>query len=335
MNQTQLPPSAQLMQFILGKWISKPIYVAAELGIADLLSEGPKTVNALARATNTHATSLYRVLRALACVGIFEEISEGRFGLTPMAACLKTDALRSIARMFHADWHDRAWDNLLNSVRTGKTAFEEVRGMPAFDWFKANAEAAKIYQEANAVKARNSHRAIIDNYDFSGIKTLTDVGGGLGALLALILESNSEMQGIVADLPEVIRETAKQDHFKKLKSRCKPVACDFFNQVPAGSDAYLLSHILHDWDDESCRKILQNCHAAMAYDGKLLVVEAVIPTGNSFSIAKLMDLEVFVMGGGRERTEAEFRQLFHSSGFRLSRIIPTPETIVVIEGIPY
>ena len=335
MNQTELPPHAHLMQFILGKWISKPIYVAAELGIADLLSEGPKSIDALADATNTHAASLNRVLRGLACVGIFAEVSERHFGLTPMAECLQTGALRPIARMFHADWHDRAWDHLLDSVRTGRTAFEEVHGKPAFDWFKTNTEAAKIYQEANAVKVRNSHRAVIDNYDFSGIKKMTDVGGGLGALLALILESNSEMQGIVADLPEVIKETAKQDHIKKLKSRCKPVACDFFKQVPAGSDAYLLSHILHDWDDEHCRKILQKCHDATAYDGKLLVVEAVIPAGNSFSIAKLMDLEVFVMGGGRERTEAEFKQLFQSSGFRLSRMIPTHETIAVIEGIPY
>jgi hypothetical protein len=334
MNQSELPPHAQLMQFILGKWISKPIYVAAELGIADLLAEEPKSIDDLAHATNTHAASLYRVLRALACVGIFTEVQERQFGLTPMAECLQTNALRSIARMFHADWHDRVWDHLLNSVRTGKTAFEEVHGMPAFDWFKTNAEATEIYQQANAVKVRNSHRTIIDNYDFSGIKKLTDVGGGLGALLALILESNSEMQGIVADLPEVIRETAKQDHIKKLQSRCKPVACDFFNQVPAGSDAYLLSHILHDWDDEHCRRILRNCHRAMASDTKLLVVEALIPAGNSFSIAKLMDLEVFVMGGGRERTQAEFQQLFQSSGFELSRIIPTRESISIIEGIP-
>ena len=333
MNPPELPPKSQLMQFILGQWISKPIYVAAELGIADLLSAGPKSIDELAQASNTHAPSLYRVLRALASVGIFSETQLKIFELTPMAECLKTGAMRSIAQMFHADWHDGAWDNLLNSVRTGQIAFEEVHGMPAFKWFKENPGAARIYHEANAIKIRNSHRAIIDVYDFAGINTLTDIGGGLGALLAVVLESNPAMQGIVADLPEVITETAREIHIRNLNKRCKLVACDFFKGIPAGSDAYLLSHILHDWEDEQCIKILSNCHTAMTSGAKLLVVEALIPAGNSFSIAKLMDLEVFVMGGGRERTEAEFHKLFESSGFKLSRIIPTQESISVIEGV--
>ncbi|UCG11654.1 MAG: methyltransferase, partial [Deltaproteobacteria bacterium] len=205
MRLTELPPHAQMMHFITSKWISKPIYVVAELGIPDMLSDGPKSVDELAQLSKTHAPSLYRVMRALACLGIFSETNDGRFELTPMAECLKTGAMRSIALMFHSDWHDKAWGNLLQSVRTGEVAFDSVHGMPIFDWFKENRQAERVYNEANAIKAMTSHRAIIDVYDFSGINTLTDIGGGNGALMAEILDANPKMRGIVADLPSVTK----------------------------------------------------------------------------------------------------------------------------------
>ena len=333
MTPTQVPPHAQMMQFILGKWISKPIYVAVELGIADMVADGPKSIDELAHMSKAHGPSLYRVMRALASVGIFSETGDRSFALTPMAECLKEGALRSIALMFNADWHERAWENLLDSVRTGEVAFVKAHGMPIFDWFREHPCAADIYHEANAIKAMTSHRAIIDAYDFSGVNTLTDIGGGHGALMAEILGANPAMRGVVAELPSVVNKAEEFIRTRGLKARCEVVKCDFFKEIPPGADAYLMSHILHDWDDDTCQRILGNCRRAMKPGSPLLVVEAVIPPGNEFSVAKLLDLEVFVMGGGRERTEAEFRDLFQSSGFALSRVVPTQESISVIEGI--
>jgi len=306
MKPNELPPPAQLMQFIVGKWISKPIYVAAELGIADILAEGSKSIEELAQISQSHAPSLYRMMRALASVGIFIEIEDKRFELTPMAECLKTGAMRSMALMFNSDWSDKAWGYFMDSVKTGGTAFEKAHGMPVSDWLEENPRAAEVFNEANAVKAVNSHRAIVDVYDFSGIHTLTDVGGGLGVLMAEILIANPLMNGVVADIPSVIQKAREIIRTRGLEDRCEAVECDFFKSIPTGSDAYLMSNILHDWSDEQCHIILKNCHKAMKPDSKLLIVEMVVPSGNQPSIAKLLDLEMLVTTGGCERTEKEF-----------------------------
>ncbi len=333
MEPIELPPPVQLMKFIVGKWISKPIYVAAELCIADILDKGPLHIEELAQRSQSHAPSLYRVMRALASVGIFSETEDKWFSLTPMAECLKTGAMRSIALMFNADWSDKAWGCLLDGVKTGCTAFEKAHGMTVSAWLEQNPHAAEVFNEANAVKADRSHRAIVDVYDFSGIHTLTDVGGGLGVLMAEILIANPLIKGIVADTPSVIKETKKTIQTRSVDNRCQTVECDFFQSIPTGSDAYLMSNILHDWSDEQCQIILANCHRAMKTKSKLLVVEMVVPPGNEPSVAKLLDLEMFVITGGRERTEAEFEDLFKSSGFNLSRIMPTKEGACIIEGI--
>jgi len=333
MKPNQLPPPAQLMKFIVGKWISKPIYVAAELGIADMLAEGPKSIEELAQTSQSHAPSLYRMMRALASVGIFFETEGKRFELTPMAEYLKTGAMRSIALLFNSDWSDKAWGYFMDSVKTGVTAFEKAHGMPVSDWLEINPRAAEVFNEANAVKAANSHRAIVDVYDFSGINKLTDVGGGLGALMAEILIANPLMKGVVADIPPVIQKAKEIILSRGLEDRCKAVECDFFMKIPSGSDAYLMSNILHDWPDEQCRIILTNCLRAMKTGSRLLVVEMIIPPGNEPSVAKLLDLEMLVTTGGRERTEKEFKTLLESSGFKLSRTITTKESICVIEGL--
>ncbi len=333
MKMNELPPPAQFMKFIVGKWISKPIYAAAELGIADILTEGSKSIEELAQITQSHSPSLYRMMRALASVGIFFETEGKRFELTPMAEYLKTGAMRSIALMFNSDWSDKAWRYFLDRIKTGDTAFDKAHGMPVSDWLEKNPRAAEVFNEANAIKAANSHRAIVDVYNFSGINTLTDVGGGLGALMAEILIVNPLMNGIVADIPSVIQKARKIIRSRGLENRCQAVECDFFNEIPAGSDVYLMSNILHDWQDEQCHIILTNCHRAMKTGSKLLVVEMIIPPGNEPSVAKLLDLEMLVTTGGRERTEAEFKNLFESSGFKLSRIIPTKDGVCVIEGI--
>ncbi|MCP3954232.1 MAG: methyltransferase [Desulfobacterales bacterium] len=332
MKSKELHPPAQLMKFIVGKWISKPVYVAAELGIADMLSEGPKSIEALAQESQSHAPTLYRVMRALASVGIFFEAEDNRFELTPMAECLQTGAMRSIALLFNSDWSDKAWGYFLDSVKTGETAFEKAHGMPVSDWLEVNPQAAEVFNEANAVKAANSHRVIVEAYDFSGIRKVTDVGGGLGALMADVLVANPSIEGIVADTAPVIQAAQKTICARGLEKRCQVIECDFFKRVPVGSDAYLLSNILHDWSDEQCRIILKNCRRAMKKESRLLVVEMVIPPGNDPSIAKLLDLEMLVTTGGRERTKAEFKRLFESAGFALSRMIPTNESVWVIEG---
>ena len=205
--------------------------------------------------------------------------------------------------------------------------------MPVSDWLERNPRAADVFKEANAVKAANSHRAIVDVYDFSGINTLTDVGGGIGVLMAEILIANPLMKGVVADIPSVIQEARKIIQSRGLEDRCQAAECDFFKKISSGSDAYLMSNILHDWSDEQCQIILTNCHRAMKTESRLLVVEMVISPGNEPSVAKLLDLEMLVITGGRERTETEFNNLFVSSGFKLSRIIPTKESVCVIEGI--
>jgi hypothetical protein len=333
MKPNELPPPAQLMKFIVGKWISKPIYAAAELGIADILAEGTKSIEELAQITQSHSPSLYRMMRALASVGIFFETEGKRFELTPMAEYLKTGAMRSIALMFNSDWSDKAWGYFLDSVKTGGTAFEKAHGMPVSDWLEKNPRAAEVFNEANAIKAANSHRAIVDVYNFSGINTLTDVGGGLGALMAEILIANPLMNGVVADIPYVIQKAKKILRSRGLEDRCQVVECDFFKKIPAGSEVYLLSNILHDWPDEQCQIILTNCHRAMKTKSRLLVVEMIIPPGNEPSVAKLLDIEMLVTTGGRERTEAEFKNLFESTGFELSRIMPTKDGVCLIEGM--
>ncbi len=333
MNPEKLPPQAQLMKFIVGKWISKPIYVAAELGIADMLSNGPQSIEALAQMSHTFAPFLYRVMRALASIGIFTETEDKKFDLNPMAECLKTGAMRSTVLMFNADWNDKAWEYLLDSVQTGGTAFEKAHGMTVSEWLEKFPHVADIFNEANAIKAVGSHRAIVDVYDFSGIHTLTDVGGGTGGLMAEILTANLHIKGVVADLPSVVQEAEKKIRSKGLQGRCDVTACDFFAAIPAGSDACLMSHILHDWQDDQCEIILKNCCKAMKPESKLLIVEMIIPPGDEPSIAKLLDLEMLVITGGRERTESEFRELLESSGFKLSRVIQTRESICVIEAI--
>lgn len=331
MKPEQLPPQAQLMKFIVGKWISKPIYVAAELGLADLLAQGPRGIDDLAQASGAHTPTLYRMMRALASVGIFSETENRYFELTPMAECLKTGAMRTMALMFNSDWNDQAWEYFLDSVKTGETAFEKAHGRPVSEWLAMHPEVAAVFNQANAVKAAGSHRALVDVYDFSGLYTVTDVGGGLGALMAEIMTANPLITGTVVDTPSVISDTLKFIQASGVEDRCRAVAGDFFQNVPSGSDAYILSNILHDWPDRQCLTILANCREAMKKASRLLVVEMIVSPGNEPSIAKLLDLEMLVITGGRERTEAEFKNLFESAGLTIARIIPTPESVCVIE----
>lgn len=334
MNTKKTSPESQVMQHIFSKWISKPLHAAVKLEIPDILVEKGLCIEELAEITGTVPNTLYRLMRALSGVGIFAEMKNHVFVNTSLSECLTEGRLKSAALMFHSSWHDSMWDNLLYSLQTGKPAFEKVHNIPAFEWFKKNPKEAEIFNKANSFKAGFSHGVIAKEYDFTGINTLTDVGGGFGSLMVEILKINSHMRGIVAELPETIAHVDEIIKTNNLENRMSAVECDFFKNIPGGSDAYLFSHIVHDWPDDKCITILKNCRKVIASEGKLLIAEDVIPEGNTFSVSKLLDLEVLLMGGGCERNKEEFRTLMKKSGFRISQIIHTKENISIIEGVP-
>ena len=323
----------QIMRMILTKWISKPIYAAAELGIADLLDRGPMSIEELARATRTRPDALYRLLRALASLAIFSEREDGCFQLTPLASLLKSGTLRSTARSFNSEWNDRAWIHLLEGLRSGRTPFEEAFGTSFSDWLEANPHEAQLLSQANAVRAGQYRQAVLDAYDFSRFSTLTDLGGGYPTLLQEILSANPALRGILADLPSVLPEAAKALEAAGLGDRCAVTECDLFRGVPAGADAYLLANVLHDWPDERAGMILENCRRAMGPDSTLLIIEMVVPSANEPSAAKLLDLEMLVVTGGRERNQDEFRGLLESAGLSLKQILPIGQGLFIMEAI--
>jgi hypothetical protein len=325
---------AQMMKFILGKWISKPIHVAATLAIPDILAQGARNINVISEITGTHNATLYRLMRALSSVGIFAETQSKVFVNTPLSACLLSDRLRSASLLFHSEWHDRIWDNLLYSVQTGEPAFERIFGESAFDWIEKHPDEAAVFHAANNFKAAHSHRVIVEQCDFEGVLTITDVGGGLGGLVIEILKANPSMKGVVAERPGIVAHLSEIIEEHGLEIRMSAAECDFFDAIPRGSDMYLLSHVLHDWSDEDCVTILTNCHKAMRRDGRLLIVEAIIAPGNEFSISKLLDLEMLLMGHGRERSAEEFSTLLKAAGFRPTRTKHVSESVSMVEAVP-
>jgi hypothetical protein len=323
----------QLMRLILSKWISKPIYAAAELGIADLLAPGPMSIEELARLTRTRPDPLYRLLRALAGVGIFSEAEDRSFRLTPMASLLRSGSLRSTALSFNSEWNDRAWLHLLQGLRSGATPFEEAFGESFSEWLEANPHDAQLLREANSGRAGQYQRAVCEGYDFSRFTTLTDLGGGCGTLLREILVANPRLLGTLADLPSALPEAGKTMEAGGVGDRCTVVDCDFFRSVPAGSDAYILANVLHDWPDERAGLILENCRRAMGPGSTLLIIEMIVPPGNEPSAAKLLDLEMLVVTGGRERTEDEFRRLLAAAGLSLGRVLPIGRGLFILEAV--
>jgi ubiquinone/menaquinone biosynthesis C-methylase UbiE len=335
MSDQKPNPRQQLLQMIHSYWTAQAIHVAAKLKLADLVKDEPKTAEELAKASKTHPPSLYRLMRALASVGIFCEGADGRFSMTSIAECLldRPGSQYAVA-LTMGDEHYRAWGDLLYSIQTGKPAFDHLYGKPIFDYLSENAEPAKIFDAAMTGFHGPETQAMIDAYDYAGINTLIDVGGGNGTVLSAVLKKNPAMKGILYDLPGVI-ERAKQNLADQgLASRCQTIAGSFFESAPPGGDAYQMRHIIHDWTDEQCRTILSHIRKVMPKLGRLLVIEMVIKPGNEPQPAKWLDLNMLVLPGGRERTEAEYREMFAKAGFRLERIVPTPTEVSVIEGKP-
>ncbi len=330
-------PAGQLMHLISGYWTTQAICVAAELGLADLIGRKGRSVDAIAAECGANADSLYRLLRALASVGVFQESAPRQFALTPMAALLKNDTpgnLRAFARFQADEWHWRSWGRLLSSVREGKPATIEALGEAnCFDYLAKHHDSARLFDDAMAGYASRAHAAVVDVYDFSACRMIVDVGGGQGTLLAEVLAKHPQANGILFDLPEVVSgASATLERFNVL-DRCRAIGGDFFSVVPAGGDAYLLSTVIHDWDDERAAAILRRTCAAMLPHGRVLIVENVIPAGNEAHPGKFIDLEMLVIAGGQERTEAQYEALLRRAGLKLTRVVPTAAQVSIVEAM--
>ena len=332
----QMPPEGALTQMIMGSIGAQSIYVAAKLGISDLLADGPKTVDELASATNTDAPSLYRVLRALSSLGVYFESENETFSLTTYAELLRSDSpksLRDMAIFMGEEWHWNVWGKTLFSVQTGKPAWPEVNGLDAFPYLQANPDKARIFDRAMSSLSSLAIKAVVDGYDFSGVETLVDIAGGQGRLLTGILALNPSMRGLLFDLPHVLEGAREVVSSSTAAERVEFVSGDFFESVPGGGDAYIMKHIIHDWDDERAITILKNIKQAMNTGGRVLLVESVIEPANQPDFGKLMDIEMLVSPGGKERTEEEYKELFAKAGLRLTRIVKTQSPYSVIEAV--
>ena len=330
------PPEAVLTQMITGSLGSQAIYVAAKLGIADLLADGPKPVNQLAEASGADAPSLYRVLRALASFGVFAERENQVFELTPTAELLRSDSsnsLRDLAIFMGEDWHWKVWGQTLYSVRTGQPAWSKCHGQDVFPYFAANPEASKIFDQAMTSLSNLAIKAVLEAYDFSEIETLVDIAGGHGRLLTAILNANPSVNGVLFDMAHVIEGAKEKENVKAVGSRLAFTTGDFFVEVPAGADAYIMKHIIHDWRDEQALQILRNIRRVMKPNGRVLLVESVITEGSERDFGKLLDIEMLVSPGGKERTAKEYEELFEQAGLQLKRITPTQSPYSVIEAV--
>ncbi len=328
-------PQAQLIQMARGYLVPSMIRVAAQLKLADHLSEGPRTAKELAGLTATHAPSLYRFMRTAASLGLFSEDGERRFSLTPLAEPLQAGvpgSVRNAVLSLTGDLFRRPYSNLLYSVETGKTAFEKEHGAPIFDWLGSHPEEGAMFSELMVGFHGPETAAVAAAYDFSGCKTIADIGGATGNLLTTILESCSEAEGILFDLPHNADGAATMIQSRGMNDRIRFESGSFFESVPKGADVYMMSHIIHDWSEEQCLTILGNCRAAMGPKSRLLIIETVIPPGNAPHESKFLDMVMLAIPGGQERTVEEYVSLLAKAGFRLERVVPTDSSVSVVEA---
>jgi len=335
---TGLPPQAVLYRLATGHYVSRALALAAKLGIADRVAAGRRSVDELATATETQPGALRRVLRLLVSAGVFAEDEHGEFELTPLGECLRVDvpgSAHAMVRLFGGDRVQDSWKELEYCVRTGEPAYRKRGVTDPFAEIAEDPDEAANFDAAMATFTQMTARAVAAAYDFTPFRTLVDVGGGTGALLIGILAANPHSEGIVFDLPHVAERANAEIERAEIGDRCRVIGGDFFDEVPAGGDAYLLKHVIHDWDDDRATTILGNCHRAMGPRGRLLVIEGVYPERVDQSVASrgaaANDVNMLVATGGRQRTEPEFRDLYARAGFTLERIVPTPMANV-IEG---
>ncbi|VTU39679.1 Multifunctional cyclase-dehydratase-3-O-methyl transferase TcmN [Variovorax sp. PBL-H6] len=322
--QNDPSPALALRRMIEGYQVSQALHVAATLGIADLLAEGERSADELAASTGTHAPTLYRLLRALASVEVLHEGDAQRFTLAPMGQTLRSDAEGSMAgwaAFIGSSAYWQAWSGLLYGVRTGENAFVHAHGQGVWDYRAAHPENGALFDRAMTALSKRASAAMLAACDFSGLRSIVDVGGGNGALLAAVLLAHPELQGTLMDLPEVVARAQAQLVVAGMGDRCRVVGGSFFEQVPAGADAYLLRSVIHDWDDGDAVRILATVAKAMATHSRVLVVERVIAPPNEGRDAKFSDLNMLVAPGGRERTLAEFEAVLEPAGLKLGRVV--------------
>jgi hypothetical protein len=336
-DRSNTPLPARMMGLTMATWISQAISVAADLGVADALANGPRSVDDIAKTVGADAPSLYRLLRALADVEVVQELDGRRFASTPLGDLLRGDApgsLRDWAIMIGRPFHVEAWTGLIGSIRTGESAFERLHGKTDWDYFRDNPADGQVLNAAMTAVSSRFIEAIAGEYDFKSAGKVVDVGGGQGGMITAILAANPHVRGVLFDLPHVVADQVVGA--AGVGDRCEYVGGDFFESVPPGGDVYVLTNIVHDWDDDRAVRILRNCREAMNADGRVLVAEAVLPDTIRPSRAKWLDLEMLVLNvqGARQRTESEYRELFARAGLRMSGIVEHSDTVGLVEGVP-
>jgi O-methyltransferase/methyltransferase family protein len=331
-----ISPLAALLKLVNGAWFTQALYVAAKLRFADLLAGGPMSVEELASQAGTHPRSTARLLRALAMFGVFHEDASSRFGLSPMAEHLRSDHSHSLhhwAVLQGEPWHWQAWGALLENVKTGVTAFDSSSGRSLFDFLEHEPTAGDCFAAAMSELSSLSTSSIVKSYDFSSFRRVVDIGGGEGVLLQHLLEAYPTMQGVLFDREAVLAKARERLSGTPLAQRMEYQSGSFFDSVPKGGDAYLLKHILHDWNDETAGKLLRACLEQLGPYTRLLIVEYLLPSGNAFCHGKMLDLEMLVMCGGQERTQEEMKTLLAENGLSLERVIPTTSGLSLVEAI--
>jgi hypothetical protein len=340
MTTQEQPPRRALFRMMMGHHVLQAIYAVAKLGIADLLGDGPRCPDELAKATGTSGVALRRLLRLLASVGVFTEEAGGEFALTPIGTCLRSGvpgSMRAVVLLFGRGIAQQAWGDLMHSLRTGEPAFSHVFGMDLFAYIAQHPDEAANFDAAMADFTRQIAIAVAASYDFSPFRCIVDVGGGNGALVAGILQANPALTAVLFDLPHVAELAKASIATLGLADRGAVVGGDFFKSVPEGGDAYLLKHVIHDWNDVRAAEILQRCRRAMGSAARLLIIESVYPPridqSDASRIAAANDVNMLVCTGGRQRSAAEFRALYEAAGLELTRIVPTEARVGVIEGV--
>jgi hypothetical protein len=336
-SRSAVPPNVALLEMAMGAWLTQALFVTTQLGIADALRDGPRSADDVARQAAADPGAMYRVMRALASNGVLKLRRDGRFALTRIGQALRSDYDGSMAPMIALigrTEHWEHWGSLLYSVQTGQTAIEKMRGLSAFEYLDTNPEYAAVFNDAMTGVSTMAIQTTVPLYDFTDRKLIVDVGGGHGALLAAVLAAAPQAHGVLFDLPSVVGGAGPVLDAAGVAQRCTRTGGSFFEAVPDGADAYLMKTVIHDWDDEKSLAILRNIRTAITADGKLLLFEMALPEGAPPHPGTLLDLEMLVHAGGRERTPREYRDLLSRGGFRLTRVIPTPGPLSIIEAVP-
>ena len=327
--------AADVRRLVNGFRVSQAIHVAVVLGVSDLLAQGPRTVAELAEQTGCDARSLYRLLRALATVGVYEELDTQQFGNTAMSDALRIDAPEPVAgqaAFVGRPYYWQAWSALLHSVRTGENAFRSVHGQGVWEYRVDHPEESTIFDAAMTSQSRFVAQAVLDAYDFGRFTTVVDVGGGRGAFIAATLRRWPNLRGVLFDQPHVVAGAPELLRGAGVEDRCEVVPGSFFDAVCSGGDAYVLKNVVHDWPDAQALTVLRTCRMAVGEAAVLILVERVIPGPNEGSDAAFSDLNMLVSPGGQERTEVEYAALLSAAGFRLRTVLPTASDVSVIEA---